>query len=159
MHLSAYLSSAAVLALFAPSVVAVPTLEKVQDAAVTLDLTAGTVVPVPGGSQLGIPVSEVVVKSDNMFNATCSGYSWTTTYDAGTDAEYTDVVVRLTCETADEVPFTVFEHGTGKKSETTLRHIQYDIGAPYEHLRSQFFLAEVITPVPELTLVVYRVVQ
>lgn len=53
MHLPAYLSSAAVLALFAPSVLAVPTLEKVQDAAVTLDLTARTVVPVPGGSQLG----------------------------------------------------------------------------------------------------------
>lgn len=58
-----------------------------------------------------------------MFNATCSGHSWTTTYDAGTKAEYTDVEVRLTCETADEVPFTVFEHGTGKKSETSLRRI------------------------------------
>jgi hypothetical protein len=36
---------------------------------------------------------------------------------------------------------------------------QYDIGAPFEYLRSEFMIAQVITPAPELTLEVYRVVQ
>lgn len=33
---------------------------------------------------------------------------------------------------------------------------KYEIGAPYEHLKSQFFVAEVLTPPPELTLDVFR---
>jgi hypothetical protein len=107
--------------------VAVPSFEKIQDAAVTLNLDERTEIAVPGGSRLGIPVSEIIVKSDSLFNATCSGYSWTTTYDADTEAEYTDVEVRLLCKTADGVPFNVLEEGSGKTSATTLRRI---VGLP-----------------------------
>ena len=73
--------------------------------------------------RLGIPVKEVKVTSDIQFNASCSGYSWTTTFGADTEASYTDVEVRLQCETEDGVPFNVIETGTGKDSSSALRRI------------------------------------
>jgi hypothetical protein len=75
---------------------------------------------------LGIPVTNVAVTSDTepLWDGTsCSGYSWTTTYDAGTEAEYTNVEVRLSCQTGSGVPFSVLEQGTGKNASTTLRRI------------------------------------
>jgi hypothetical protein len=39
----------------------------------------------------------------------------------------------------------------------TMQH--YEIGPPYEHMRAEFFVAEVVTPAPNLTVDVYRVTQ
>lgn len=72
---------------------------------------------------LGIPVTKVDITSDVQFDATCTGYSWTTTYGAGTDTEYVDVEVRLVCESADGVPYYVLETGSGKDSAHALRRI------------------------------------
>lgn len=33
---------------------------------------------------------------------------------------------------------------------------KYEIGEPYEHMKSEFYVAEVLTPPPELTLDVYK---
>lgn len=74
-------------------------------------------------SPLGIPVTKVDITSDVQFDATCTGYSWTTTYGAGTDTEYVDVEVRLVCESVDGVPYYVLETGSGKDSAHALRRI------------------------------------
>jgi hypothetical protein len=148
-------------------------------AVVTLDLTARHEVLVPGGLKLGVPVTNVDIQSRNpaQFNGSCSGYSWTvshlspsllktlltpqTTFGANTNETYVDVEVRLICKTADNppVPFYVLETGSGKDAAHALRRIHYEIGAPYEHLKAEFFVAEVLTPAPALTLDVHKITQ
>jgi hypothetical protein len=79
----------------------------------------------PNSTSLGVPITHIDITSDVQFNATCTGYSWTTTFAAGTDTEYIDVEVRLVCQTADEVPvpFYVLETGSGKDAAHALRRI------------------------------------
>ncbi|KAH8170140.1 hypothetical protein LIA77_10684 [Sarocladium implicatum] len=161
-------SAAAVLLALAPAAFAKPSLKKVLSAAVNLDLENRTDIAVPGGLKSGIDESSwgsgltilsVTAKAqdESFFSATCGGYAWSTVYLADTDAQYAELDARMDCVTDDGVPFIAIETGAGTNTSNIMRRIQYEIGAPYEHLRSKFFLAEITQPPPNLEVDVYEV--